>query len=214
MIRKLLILTALLSLMAYASVAPAEEISSSTEAFIKKYTLNEYFELGIETAFIFPDRNNTLNMGNLYIALSHTTEEFSTFKFRTGYVSGDYEVASQTTGRFYYTNMDVTFLGAVRSGNLKPYYGLGAGYYFFEKFRPARSVYKGWGAENTFGYHALLGAKYIFSEWGFSVGGEVAHEWVKPFRFFNVKEGVYYTPTVRKVDFSNLSLTLSIALHF
>ena len=42
---------------------PAQDIPSS-EAFLKKYTLTESFEVGMEFSYMIPNSNKTNNMGN------------------------------------------------------------------------------------------------------------------------------------------------------
>lgn len=195
----------------------AEDLGvSSSDSFLRKYTLAEYFELGVETAVMRPNSARTTNMGNLYVTLSHTTQEFSTLKFRTGYLSGDFVVNNQRTGRFYYTTVGLGWIVSLSKpgANLRPYYGGTLNYHFFEDFRPMRLVYRDYESENTFGWGLLAGLKYIIAPMGISLSADLEHEWIKTFRFYDGELGLNNTRIVRRVDFSGFSLTLNAALHF
>lgn len=193
----------------------AQEIPSS-ETFLKKYTLTESFEVGMEFSYMIPNSNRTNNMGNAYLTLTHSTNTYSAYQFKTGLLNGEYLLYNQNLGRIYFVPILTTFISSLEILNLenpKPYYGVGIGYYFFENFKSAQKQYRTYEAENSYGYHILVGAKYI-SPWGLLVRGEMSYETIKPFRFYNNELGVARTRNVRRVDFSNLGFSLNMALYF
>jgi hypothetical protein len=193
----------------------AQDITS-TESFLKKYTLTESFELGMETAYILPNSSRTNNMGNLYLTLTHSTNSYSSFKFKTGILNGEYLLYNQNLGRIYFVPLETTFISSLdilQLENPKPYYGLGIGYYFFESFKSVQNQYRTYKGENTYGYHFLVGAKYL-SEWGLLFRGELGYEIIKPYRFYNGEIGVFQTKNVRRIDFGNINLTLNAAFYF
>jgi len=193
----------------------AQDIPSS-ETFLKKYTLTESFEVGMEFSYMIPNSNRTNNMGNMYLTLTHSTNTYSSYKFRTGLLNGEYLLYNQNLGRIYFVPVLTTFISSIELldlNNPKPYYGIGIGYYFFENFKSAQKQYRTYEAENSYGYHILVGAKYI-SPWGLLVRGEMSYETIKPFRFYNNELGVDLTRNVRRVDFSNLGFILNMALYF
>lgn len=193
----------------------AQDIPSS-ESFLKKYTLTESFEVGMEMSYMIPNSNRANNMGNVYLTLTHSTNTYSSYKFKTGLLNGEYLLYNQNLGRIYFVPLLTTFISSIELldlNNPKPYYGVGLGYYFFENFKSAQTQYRKYEAENTYGYHILVGAKYI-SPWGLLVRGEMSYEVIKPFRFFSSTYGVYGTRNVRRVDFSNLGFILNTALYF
>ncbi|MBI5777964.1 MAG: hypothetical protein HZA49_00720 [Planctomycetes bacterium] len=193
----------------------AQEIPSS-ESFLKKYTLTESFEVGMEFAYMIPNSGRTNNMGNAYLTLTHSTNTNSSYKFKTGLLNGEYLLYNQNLGRVYFVPLLTSFISSVDIEwleNPKPYYGFGVGYYFFENFKSAQRQYRKYEAENTYGYHFLLGGKWI-SESGILIRGEMIYETIKPFRFFNSDYGVNGTRNVRRVDFSNIGLTVNAALYF
>jgi len=193
----------------------AQDISS-TKSFLKKYTLTETFELGMETAYILPHSTKTNNMGDLYVTLTHSTNSYSSFKFKTGILNGEYLLYDQNLGRIYFVPLETTFISSldiIGLENPRPYYGLGVGYYFFESFKSAQNQYRTYEAENTYGYHFVVGAKYI-SPWGLLFRGEMGYEIIKSFRFYNNDIGALGTKNVRRIDFSNMNLTLNAAFYF
>jgi hypothetical protein len=193
----------------------AQDIPSS-ESFRKKYTLTESFELGMETSYILPHSNRTTNMGNLYLTLTHSLNSYTAYKLKMGILDGEYLLYNQNLGRLYYTPLLTTYVSSIEIlglDNPKPYYGLGLGYYFFENFKSAQKQYRTYQSENTYGYHLIAGAKYI-SPWGLLMRGEMGYEIIKPARFYNGELGVFETRNVRRIDFSNLSFTLNVALYF
>ncbi|MEW6027672.1 MAG: hypothetical protein AB1599_10330 [Planctomycetota bacterium] len=215
--KELAISTALLTLLyfIFPITAAAQDIPSS-ETFLKKYTLTESFEVGMEFSYMIPNSNKTNNMGNVYLTLTHSTNTYSSYKFKTGLLNAEYLLYNQNLGRIYFVPIMTTFISSVEIldlNNPKPYYGIGVGYYFFENFKSAQKQYRTYETENTYGYHLLVGAKYV-SEWGLLVRGEMTYETIKPFRFFNNDLGVFETQNVRRVDFSNLSFGLNAALYF
>src|SRR3989339_1749214 len=193
----------------------AQEIPSS-ESFLKKYTLTESFEVGMEMSYMIPNSNRANNMGNVYLTLTHSTNTYSSYKFRTGLLNGEYLLYNQNLGRIYFVPILTTFISSIEIldlNNPKPYYGIGVGYYFFENFKSAQKQYRTYETENTYGYHILVGAKYI-SPWGLLMRGEMSYETIKPFRFYNNELGVARTRNVRRIDFSNLGFALNMALYF
>ncbi|MFH1231457.1 MAG: hypothetical protein V1709_08175 [Planctomycetota bacterium] len=188
--------------------------SDSTEGFLKKYTLSEFFELGAETSFVMPNNPRISNMGNVYVSLSHTTQEYSTFRMRAGYLSGDFTVNNQRTGRFYFTTLDASWIVSLKPGNIRPYYGGTLAYHFFEDFRPMRLVYRDYEGENTFGWGLLAGVKYIVAPMGVSLSADIANNWTKSFRFYNGKVGLFNTLKVYRIDFSGIFVSLNASLHF
>jgi hypothetical protein len=200
---------------AYPAGVVAQEIPSS-ETFLKKYTLTESFEVGMEFSYMIPNSNKTNNMGNVYLTLTHSTNTYSSFKFKTGLLNGEYLLYNQNLGRIYFVPIVTTFISSIEIldlNNPKPYYGVGVGYYFFENFKSAQKQYRTYEAENSYGYHILVGAKYI-SPWGLLVRGEMSYETIKPFRFYNNALGVARTRNVRRVDFSNIGFILNTAIYF
>ena len=194
---------------------PAQDIPSS-ETFLKKYTLTESFEVGMEVSYMVPNSNKTNNMGNVYMTLTHSTNAYSSYKFKTGLLNGEYLLYNQNLGRVYFVPILTTFISSIEIldlNNPKPYYGIGVGYYFFENFKSAQKQYRTYETENTYGYHILVGAKYI-SPWGLLMRGEMSYETIKPFRFYNNELGVARTRNVRRIDFSNLGFALNMALYF
>ncbi|MFH0888483.1 MAG: hypothetical protein V1871_04675 [Planctomycetota bacterium] len=197
------------------SVILAQDITS-TESFLKKYTLTESFELGMETAFMLPHSGRTNNMGNLYLTLTHSVNTYSSFKFKTGILNGEYLLYNQNLGRIYFVPLQTTFISSLDIlglENPKPYYGMGIGYYFFDNFKSVQTQYRTFEGENTYGYHFLVGAKYL-SSWGLLFRSELAYESIKPYRFFNSNLGAFGTKNVRRIDFSNMNLTLNAAFYF
>lgn len=209
---------ALLGAFFISTVGPqlfAQDIPSS-ESFLKKYTLTESFEVGLETAYMLPHSNKTTNMGNVYLSLTHSTNSNSAFKFKTGILSGEYLLSNQNIGRLYFVPVLTTFISSIEIldlDNPKPYYGFGVGYYFFENFKSSQNQYRTYEAENSYGYHLMVGAKYI-SPWGLLIRGDIGYEVIKPPRFYNNAIGIFSTQNVRRIDFSNLGFTLNIALYF
>ncbi|MFA5794666.1 MAG: hypothetical protein WC980_06325 [Candidatus Brocadiia bacterium] len=211
LVSALIIVLTLGSSLSYA----AEDFGdTSSGSFLKKYTLSEFFELGVETAFIMPSSARTSNMGNVYVSLSHTIQEYSTFRMRAGYLSGDFTVNNQRTGRFYFTTLDASWIVSLKPGNIRPYYGGTLAYHFFEDFRPMRLVYRDYEAENSFGWGLLGGVKYIVAPMGVSLSADAAYNWTKTFRFYNSKLGLVNTPKVYRIDFSGLYFSVNAALHF
>lgn len=215
--RGLVLAGCLMTLLYFACPAGvfAQDIPSS-ETFLKKYTLTESFEVGMEFSYMIPNSNRTNNMGNMYLTLTHSTNTYSSYKFRTGLLNGEYLLYNQNLGRIYFVPVLTTFISSIELldlNNPKPYYGIGIGYYFFENFKSAQKQYRTYEAENSYGYHILVGAKYI-SPWGLLVRGEMSYETIKPFRFYNNELGVDLTRNVRRVDFSNLGFILNMALYF
>jgi len=193
----------------------AQDIPSS-EMSLKKYTLTESFEVGMEFSYMMPNSAKTNNMGNAYLTLTHSTNAYSSYKFKTGLLNGEYLLYNQNLGRIYLVPMLMTFISSIEMlelDNPKPYYGVGFGYYFFENFKSAQRQYRTYVTENTYGYHILVGAKYILPK-GLLMRGEMSYEVIKPFRFYNNDLGVSSTRNVRRIDFSNLGLTLNMALLF
>jgi len=205
-----IILTGFASINSFAQDMPA------TETFLKKYTLTESFELGLEISYIVPHSSKTTNMGNIYMSLTHSSNTNSSFKFKTGVLSGEYLLSNQNIGRLYYVPVLTTFISSLEIfdlNNPKPYYGFGVGYYFFENFKSSQNQYRTYTSENTYGYHLVVGAKYI-SPWGLLIRGDMGYEIIKPPRFFNGKLGVKGTNNVRRINFSNLGFALNMSLYF
>lgn len=194
---------------------PAQDIPSS-EAFLKKYTLTESFEVGMEFSYMIPNSARTNNMGNAYVTLIHSPNTYSSYKFKTGLLNGEYLLYNQNLGRIYFVPLLTTYISSIEIlslDNPKPYYGIGVGYYFFENFKSAQKQYQAYKAENTYGYHILFGAKYL-SSWGLLVRGEMSYETIKPFRFYNGELGVARTRNIRRIDFGNLGFALNTSLYF
>ncbi len=198
-----------------STILMGQDIPSS-ESFLKKYTLTETFEVGLESSYIFPHSNKTTNMGNLYLSLTHSPSRYSSYKFRTGILNGEYLLYDQNIGRIYFVPVLTTFISSVEIlglTNPQPYYGVGLGYYFFENFKSAQRQYRVYEAENSYGYHLLVGAKYIYPG-GVLIRGDMGYEIVKPFRFYNAQRGIFRTRNVRRIDFSNLGFTMNVAFYF
>ncbi|MDI6732595.1 MAG: hypothetical protein QME51_01375 [Planctomycetota bacterium] len=193
----------------------AEDYPSS-EAFWKKYTLTESFELGLEFSYLLPSSNHANNMGNIYVTLTHSSSSYSSYKFKTGILNGEFMLYGQNLGRINFVPLLTTYISTLpilELENPQPYYGIGLGWYFFESFNSAQKQYRTYEAENTYGYHWLVGAKYLTSS-GYLMRGEIELEIIKPFRFYNDARGLFRTRNVRRIDFTNLGFTLNTALCF
>ncbi|MEK7449512.1 MAG: OmpW family outer membrane protein [Planctomycetota bacterium] len=215
MLKKMLCLAALLGVSGVfwttgQGRAAGEE---STEQFLKKYSLAESLELGFEMDATSPLHDEFSGIQKYFLTAAHTINENSTFKLKFGSLTADYEdtkannVAAGTLREAPFSVSLIT--GLNRSGTFKPYLGWGLNFVRYVDFDADLPRYAEVKARNTVGYHLVAGFKYISTR-NFTLSLDLTGEQLKP---FTLKDRLMVLPK-RKVNLSNASIGLSIALLF
>ncbi len=178
-------------------------------------------EIGFEKDFPIQKLSYFSTIDKYYLTCATTINRDTTMKFSIGSLTAECEKTNtgQTIGEFKYMPISVALLGSSGNPPLRPYWGANYTMYSYSSFSAQDNAFRTYEGTSTSSIGLTGGVKYIPNK-NVSLNLALNCELASPFNFRSQLGSSYvvgattYTYQSAKLDMSNISVSLNIALRF
>lgn len=212
-----------------SGVIPLDKGSLNAETWLDKKQFPEFtyaldrqnIEIGFEKDFPIQKLSYFSTVDKYALTCSATINRDTTLKFSIGSLTAECEKTNtgQTIGEFKYTPISVALLGSSGNPPFRPYWGINYSLYSYNSFRVQDNAFRSYEGSSTSSVGLIGGVKYIPNK-NVSVNLALNCELASPFNFESQLGESYVvgattnTYPSAKLDMSNISVSLNVALRF